>query len=138
VSRETFWITALGNYDIILGHPWLAQQNPIINWKERTVELSAMGQMNKATELAQAHYQKDNCTLKEQVPEYLHPYLDVFDEEKAKAFPPSRSYDHCIKLKPGFVEKKAKVYPMSPPEEKMLNDFIDENLAKGYIIPVRV
>jgi hypothetical protein len=135
VSKETFWITALGNYDMILGHPWLARQNPIIDWKERTVELSAMGRMNKATELAQAHYQKDNRTLKEQVPEYLHPYLDVFDEEKAKAFPPSRSYDHRIKLKPGFVEKKAKVYPMSPPEEKMLNDFIDENLAKGYIVP---
>ena len=132
-QRETFLVTSLGSHDLILGHPWLERQNPVIDWQQRIIELSAMSHISKATELAQAHYQKDTRPLEEQVPSYLHPYLDVFSEEKAKEFPPSRSYDHQIELKEGFVPKIAKVLPMAPKQEQMLNEFLDKNLAKGYI-----
>ena len=133
---ETFLVTTLGGHDIILGHPWLEKQNPVIDWKQRTIELDSMEHAHKATALAQAHSGRtDSRTLRERLPEALHKYTSVFDEEDAKRFPPSRSYDHRIELKEGFVPKVAKVYPLSRQEEQMLDEFIDDNLAKGYIVP---
>jgi hypothetical protein len=35
---EWFYITALGDQNLILGLPWLEKHNPIINWKEKTLE----------------------------------------------------------------------------------------------------
>ena len=35
---EWFCITAIGNQNLILGLPWLEKHNPIVNWKEKTLE----------------------------------------------------------------------------------------------------
>ena len=35
---EWFYITTIGDQDLILGLPWLEKHNPIINWKEKTLE----------------------------------------------------------------------------------------------------
>ena len=39
-ERATFHVTALGGVPVILGHPWLAQHNPQINWKTGEVIMS--------------------------------------------------------------------------------------------------
>jgi hypothetical protein len=49
--------------------------------------------------------------------------------------PESRPYDYAIKLKEDFVPQDCKVYALSQEEEKEMNEFIDENLRKGYIQP---
>ena len=38
ISKERFLITGLGRQKIILGFPWLAKANPIINWKKGTLK----------------------------------------------------------------------------------------------------
>ena len=38
-------------------------------------------------------------------------------------------------MKPDFTPRNCKLYPLSPSEEKAMNEFIDENLAKGAIVP---
>ena len=35
---EWFYIMMIGDQDLILGLPWLEKHNPIINWKEKTLE----------------------------------------------------------------------------------------------------
>ena len=35
---EWFCVTAIGNQNLILGLPWLEKHNPIVNWKEKTLE----------------------------------------------------------------------------------------------------
>ena len=35
---EWFYVTTLGDQSLILGLPWLEKYNPIINWKEKTLE----------------------------------------------------------------------------------------------------
>ena len=35
---EWFYVTPIGDQDLILGLPWLEKHNPIINWKEKTLE----------------------------------------------------------------------------------------------------
>ena len=59
----------------------------------------------------------------------------MFEKKVSERFPISRDYDHAINLKPDFVPRNCKVYPLSPKETELMNEFIDENLRKGYIRP---
>jgi hypothetical protein len=40
-----------------------------------------------------------------------------------------------IEMKPGFMLKKSKVYPLSPLEQEEVDSFITKQLRKGYIRP---
>uniref|UniRef100_A0A0W0F853 Reverse transcriptase-rnase h-integrase n=1 Tax=Moniliophthora roreri TaxID=221103 RepID=A0A0W0F853_MONRR len=71
--------------------------------------------------------------IQELVPDYLLGYRDRFEKGKAERFPPSRSYDHAIDLKPDFVPRNCKLYPLSPVEQQEQDKFLEENLRKGYI-----
>ena len=51
-------------------------------------------------------------------------------------FPPTDpTYDHTIDLKPSFVPKIAKVYPLNPKEQEACKAFIDKHLKTGRIVP---
>ena len=91
---------------------------------------------NVSTELAaKENMAKQEKPLKEQVPQELHDYLSVFDKKTAERFPESRPWDHAIDLKPDFIPRDCKVYPLSLPEQQELETFVKDNLAKGYIRP---
>jgi hypothetical protein len=49
--------------------------------------------------------------------------------------PLRKPWDHVIEMKPGFMPKKSKVYPLSPWEQEEVDSFITEQLRKGYIRP---
>ncbi|KAG5649278.1 hypothetical protein H0H81_004873, partial [Sphagnurus paluster] len=53
-------------------------------------------------------------TAVELVPEHFHKYLNVFEKKASERMPLWKAWDHAIELKPDFVLKKAKVYPLSP------------------------
>jgi hypothetical protein len=68
-------------------------------------------------------------------PEYQR-FTSVFSEEELHRFPPTRAWDHAITLKNDAPEAiNCKVYPMTSTEEKALDEFLDKQLAKGYIRP---
>jgi hypothetical protein len=68
-------------------------------------------------------------------PEYQR-FASVFSEEESQRFLPSRTWDHAITLKNDAPEAiNCKVYPMMRTEDKALDDFLDKQLAKGYIRP---
>ena len=69
------------------------------------------------------------------IPLELMDYHDVFDKKKAEQFPEPQPWDHAIDLKPDFVPKDCKVYPLTPQEHTEMDKFINENLTKGYIQP---
>ena len=140
--QQEFLITNLGQHAAILGHPWLENWNPQVDWQARTMDIpgpglqvASLGHTNKSTALAQAERKQDTRPLQERVPEFLHPYLSVFDEARMDEFPPARPYDHKIVLKDGFQPRVAKVYPMTQREDELLDKKLDEWLAKGYIKP---
>jgi hypothetical protein len=97
-------------------------------------ELGINAKTNTAQELAMKESEKKKPkTLEEMIPAELMAYQDVFDKKKAERFPESRPWDHAIDLKPDFIPKDCKVYPLTVQEQGEMNKFIDENLAKGYI-----
>jgi hypothetical protein len=68
-------------------------------------------------------------------PEYQC-FASVFSEAESHRFPPTRTWDHAITLKNDAPEAiNCKVYPMTRTEEEALNEFLDEQLTKGYIRP---
>ncbi|GJE98040.1 polyprotein, partial [Phanerochaete sordida] len=95
-------------------------------------ELLINAKINPAMALAQEEGTQSKAAP---IPEYLSNYTGVFEKKAAERFPDERPYDHAIDLKPDFVPRDCKIYPLSPVEEKSMNEFIDENLRKGYIRP---
>uniref|UniRef100_A0A0W0FHU8 Putative reverse transcriptase-rnase h-integrase n=1 Tax=Moniliophthora roreri TaxID=221103 RepID=A0A0W0FHU8_MONRR len=81
-----------------------------------------------------AHQQQEVIKeIDELIPSYLQGYRDHFKKKKAECFLPSQSYNHAIKLKPDFIPRNCKLYPLSPNEQKEQDKFLEENLQKGYI-----
>jgi hypothetical protein len=75
-------------------------------------------------------------TFEELVLKEYQCHAKVFSETKSHRLPKHQPWDHTIDLKPDAPETlKTKVYPMPINEQKTLDQFIQENLEKGYIVP---
>ena len=85
--------------------------------------------------------EKDNeakgKTFEELVPEQYRDYKKVFEKAASERFPKSQPWDHAIKLKPDFIPCDCKVYPLTPAEQKKMDDFLEENLKKGYNLTIK-
>ena len=64
-------------------------------------------------------------------------YRTVFKKEASKLMPECKPWDHAIDLKPDFIPKDCKVNPLSFKEQKEQDKFLEENLRKGYIRPLK-
>ena len=192
---EWFYVTTIGDQDLILGLPWLEKHNPIIDWKEKTLEFRSSSEdkakafiRNLAREQeeitlikdedlvvrylkshrgpepsdqlytpfedigrwneekpdiairkyspAQQMEHKYNAEQEESIlPTQYLPWKEVFEQKAAERFPSKRPWDHAIELKEDFKPKKGKIYPLNPLQQNMLDEWIKEQLAKGYIRP---
>jgi hypothetical protein len=63
------------------------------------------------------------------------PWKEVFEQKAAERFPGKRPWDHAIELRDDFKPKKGKIYPLNPLQQNTLDEWIKEQLAKGYIRP---
>ncbi|KAK3526444.1 hypothetical protein QTP70_025477 [Hemibagrus guttatus] len=135
--------------DVVLGRPWLEQHNPIISWK--TGEILKWGDQCFT-----------DCFPKLPVPNPPHPhevpvyatslespletrstvipacysrFSDVFCPREASKLPPHRPWDCAIDLIPGEPVPRGKIYSLSIPEEKAMEEYINEALSQGYIRP---
>ncbi|KAF8237587.1 DNA/RNA polymerase, partial [Tricholoma matsutake] len=73
------------------------------------------------------------------VPKEYHECLSVFQKTKSEQMPVWKSWDHGIEMKPGFVPKKLKVYPLSPKEQEEVDtSFLNEQLHKEYVQPSKL
>jgi hypothetical protein len=87
-----------------------------------------------AMELAiKENKKKADLLVEKLIPEDLHDFLNVFDDNKANRFPKSNMWDHKIDIKEGFEPKSFKSYSLTLEEQKELDKFLDKNLEKGYI-----
>ena len=78
--------------------------------------------------------QNTTIAAAEEIPGEYARHIDVFDEERAKHFPPKREEDHAIKLKDGMpAVLDCKIYQLSPDQDQKLDEFLNEHLQKGYI-----
>jgi hypothetical protein len=91
---------------------------------------------NMAQKLAQeSNKDKKERTIEEMVPADYCKFLDVFNKKASERFPKLKRWDHKINLKELFVPKSAKTYPLFGKEREELDNWIKEQLKKGYIRP---
>ena len=67
------------------------------------------------------------------LPEKYKEFSDVFDKVKANTLSEHRPYDCPIDLQPGKEPLWGSIYNLSPIELDKLREYIDDNLANGFI-----
>ena len=116
---------------VIAGLQTQTEKEEIIHELEETTTIRGI-----ATELA---IQAGEGKKKVEIPAVYDRFKQLFSEEASQWFPPSRPWDHAIELKPDAPDAiPCKVYPMTPSEDKALEEFIREQYAKGYIRPSKL
>jgi len=81
-------------------------------------------------------YDQEHKKEEVRLPEEFKRHKALFSDEEAKAFPPVQGEgDHKIELLEMAPKSfNCKVYPLSQGEQETEDKFINENLAKGYIV----
>jgi len=51
--------------------------------------------------------------------------------------PMRKVWDHAIDLKNTFVPRKERIYPLSKDEKEEVQNFVEDQLRKGYIRPTK-
>src|SRR5258705_7519188 len=74
-----------------------------------------------------------NKEEKMQLPQEYVEWNKVFEKTASEQFPERCTWDHAIELCEDFIAKKGKIYALSLMEQNSLDDWIKEQLAKGYI-----
>ena len=105
--------------------------------KERTMEVKRVAEeweiWNKKEKAA-----KLEAKAKKLVPEQFYKWIKVFGKKQLKRMPIRKIWDHAIDIKEGFVPRKEKVYLLSRKEREEVCKFIQEQLRKGYIRPLKL
>ena len=73
--------------------------------------------------------------IDEMVSRWFHKYLKVFEKKDSERMLMRKAWDHAIDLREGFVLKKGKIYLLSRVERKKVQEFVKDQLRKGYIRP---
>jgi len=102
-----------------------------IAYKEQlTVFSLLLYEINRALEPKKEVKQLD---LVDYVPKEYHKFLPLFSEAVAKALPPHRPYDHKIPLQEGCTRPFGPLYSLFKTELQALEEWLEENLSKGFI-----
>ena len=73
--------------------------------------------------------------MEKMVPQRFHKYLKVFEKKDSEKMPTRKAWNHAIDLREGFVPKKGKIYLLSRVEREEVQEFVKDQLRKGYIRP---
>jgi hypothetical protein len=112
--KLSFWIEEEDN------EPYLETRNPFpFNHLSEDVihQIWIQAKVTHLQTLAQqSDSSKEKRSLEEMIPPEYHEFLNLFDKNAASLFLESREWDHKIKLKEGFVPRRAKMFPISQKE----------------------
>ena len=61
--------------------------------------------------------------------------MKVFEKKDSERMLIRKAWDHVIDLREGFVPKKDKIYPLLRIEREKVQEFVKDQLRKGYIRP---
>jgi hypothetical protein len=124
---------------IVLGHPWLIQHSPRVDWGHNTVSAWSTSchkscLVSACSSVSSSVFQGEAANLSNVPPEY-HDLQEVFSKSRAASLPPHRPYDCAIDLLPGKSPPKGKLYSLSVPEREAMEKYISDSLASKFIRP---
>ncbi|KAK3505869.1 hypothetical protein QTP70_019370 [Hemibagrus guttatus] len=136
-ERLTFYVTTSPANPVILGFPWLRHHDLQISW--RTGELMRWSPACLRDPVSRSC---GTCSVKEvntgahvRLPQPYADFEKVFSEERASPLPEHQEWDCAIDLLPNTSLPKGRIYPLSLPESKAMEDYIEGALAASHIRP---
>ena len=146
----------LNGMDMFLGHDWLVKHNLEVNWKNRTIKfmrcLESCKMKHQDIEFKTRRTQaietttqdnreigkEPNKTDSEDLPDYIQPFIHLFNKKKFEKLLEQREQDHKINLMDETPRKlNAKAYAMTLKEEEALNQWLDERLKARLIVELK-
>jgi len=79
--------------------------------------------------------EEDYRKIKELVPRKFLKWRKVFGKVESERMPTRKVWDHAINLKETFKPQKGKIYSLSKNEREEVQNFMEDQLRKGYIRP---
>src|SRR6266850_4344765 len=152
-EKAVFFVTGLGQDQIILGYPWLEQFNPDIDWEngkilgtEITLKIPAAKQTKHwlreiairktttAQKMADSYCATQTPKTDLPIPREYQRHAKVFSEEEAKRFPPSREWDHRIPLTKDALESiNQKIFNLPTASREAIEKWVQTMLDKNFI-----
>ncbi|EUC53577.1 Transposon Tf2-1 polyprotein, putative [Rhizoctonia solani AG-3 Rhs1AP] len=127
------------SYPVILGFDWLRLHNPSIDWESGNLfgrisyspihSISSAALADSGTSTPEDRQREIRSSL----PEPYWDFASVFDPVEVDALPPRRPYDMKIELEDGKTPPFGPIYSLTQDERAALSDYIEKNLAKGFI-----
>lgn len=161
LSHTQFHVSTVKGFDVILGLPWLYLVRPVIDFRTATIqpadtlpalprppsvrlideqELAGEEQVfalyvRSLLTAADGRSAPDASSPESSIPAAYADFADLFSRERAAALPRHTKYDHRITLEPGKEPPFGPLYGMNPTELVALKDYLETNLAQGFIQP---
>ncbi|KAL5526401.1 hypothetical protein ACEPAF_8124 [Sanghuangporus sanghuang] len=112
------------------------EHRQVASRRERLLKYNSIAQkyaQEKALDERMADSAGDK-SLEEVLPKQIWEFRDRFDKDAAKRLPRSGQWDMKIELLPGAeLPKPGPVYPLAPAEKRAVEEWIREDLKKGWI-----
>ncbi|KAK3571328.1 hypothetical protein QTP86_007563 [Hemibagrus guttatus] len=124
-----FYITSSPANPVILGFPWLRRHDPQISCKEKCL----WDQVPRPCRTSCVR--KSTLTIPAHPPQEYAEFREVFSEERAARLPAHQPWDCAIDLLPNSSLPRGRVYPLSLPESKAMEEYVETALAAGHIRP---
>ncbi|KAL0150452.1 hypothetical protein M9458_054269 [Cirrhinus mrigala] len=131
-----FFVISSPQSPIILGYPWLNLHGPTIAWANCTISRwSPYCREHCLQPETRSETPLKGHTTKNTIPTEYQDLLEAFSRLKATRLPPHRPGDCAIDLIPGATPPRGCIFPLSQAESVAMNNYIQEELAKGFIRP---
>ena len=145
-------VSEIKETDLFLGHDWLVEHNPEVDWKEGVIRFTrcpgycktehksiwftlwSRRLLPKEEEEFKERDKEPNPTNPEDLPKYIQLFTHLFKKNFEK-LPDKREWNHEINLtEEAPKELNAKAYPMTLKEKETFSQWLDEQLKVGLIV----
>ncbi|KAK3569596.1 hypothetical protein QTP86_002532 [Hemibagrus guttatus] len=136
-----FYVTSSPANPVILGFPWLRQHDPQISWHKGALVRWSATCLSKClhepvSRPCLTSVVEDSAPLASgHVPRIYGDFQEVFSKERAARLPSHRAWDCTIDLLCNTSTPSGRAYPLSLPEARAMEEYIEEALAVGHIRP---
>ncbi|CAJ0922029.1 unnamed protein product, partial [Ranitomeya imitator] len=132
-EKLAFYVLPSLSHSFLLGLPWLRDHEPTLDW--RTGDVLPWGQscLNRCLLPVKPASSSRSASESVGIPPAYCAFTDVFNKKEAEILLPHRAYDCPIDLVPGSTPPRGRIYPLSPTETQAMSEYIQENLARGFI-----
>lgn len=154
-EKISFMVLEESTAELILGRPWLIQHQPVLCWKTGEIlrwgndchhsclksvkkissSSSSPDDSEAAVPVLSAVETGSQTHVQCEIPVEYRTFQDVFSKALATKLPPHRPGDCAIDLLPGATLPKGRIYPLSIPEQRAMEEYVAEALQQEFIRP---